>query len=109
MSISKVPPFRFALLPFNQTIGAKKQRTLSVQSCSRTLRVMDVRAENCGRLHQKVRFPAAPLMGRNFMTPGHPGRKGHECVRKIQTEKFMFVLFFFPEARKADREREISI
>ena len=39
---------------------------------SRTLRVMDARTENRGRPHQKVGFPAAPLMGRNFLTPGHP-------------------------------------
>ena len=26
-----------------------------------------------GRPHQKVRFPAAPVVGRNFLTPGHPG------------------------------------
>ena len=34
---------------------------------------MDVRSENCGRPHQKVRFPAAPVVGRNLLTPGHPG------------------------------------
>ena len=31
-----------------------------------TLRVMDVHAENRGRPHQKVRFPAAAVVGRNF-------------------------------------------
>ena len=34
---------------------------------------MDVRAENRGRPHQKVRFSAAPPMGRNFLTQGCPG------------------------------------
>ena len=36
------------------------------QSFATTLQVMDVRAENRGRPHQKVRFPAAPVVGRNF-------------------------------------------
>ena len=41
-------------------IGAKKStQTFFVQSFSTTLRVMDVCAENRGRPHQKVRFPAA--------------------------------------------------
>ena len=54
--------------------GQKKTtQTFFVQSFSTTLRVMDVRAENRGRPHQKVRFPAAPVVGRNFLTPGHPG------------------------------------
>ena len=30
-------------------------------------------SENRGRLHQKMRFPAAPVVERNFLTPGHPG------------------------------------
>ena len=34
---------------------------------------MDVRANNRGRPHQKVRFSAAPVMGRNFLTQGRPG------------------------------------
>ena len=58
----------------NPNLGAKKStQTFFVQSFSRTLRVMDVRAENRGRPHQKVRFPAAPVVGRNFLTPGHSG------------------------------------
>ena len=47
-------------------------RVLALEQFS-DLRVMDVRAENHGRPHQKVRFPAAPVVGRNFLTPGHPG------------------------------------
>ena len=59
---------------FLQSIGAKKStQTFFAQSFSTTLRVMDVRAENRGRPHQKVRFPAAPVVGRNFLTPGHSG------------------------------------
>ena len=34
---------------------------------------MDVRTENRGRPRQEVRFPAAPVVGRNFLTPGHRG------------------------------------
>ena len=57
-------------------VGAKKStQTFFVQSFSTTLRVMDVRAENRGRPHQKVRFSAAPVVGRNFLTPGHPGAR----------------------------------
>ena len=44
--------------------GNRKKQGLEGQGT--TLRVMDVRAENRGRPHQKVRFPAAPVMGRNF-------------------------------------------
>ena len=52
-------------------LGAKKStQTFFVQSFSKPLRVMDVRAENRGRPHQKVRFPAAPVVGRNFLTLG---------------------------------------
>ena len=52
-------------------LGAKKStQTFFVQSLSTTLRVMDVRAENRGRPHQKVRFPAAPVVGRNFWPLG---------------------------------------
>ena len=54
--------------------GAKKStQTFFVQSFSKTLRVMDVRAENRGRPQQKVRFSAAPVTGRNFLTQGRPG------------------------------------
>ena len=34
---------------------------------------MDVRAENRGRPHQEVRLSAAAVVGRNFLTQGHPG------------------------------------
>ena len=63
-------------------IGAKKAtQTLSAQSFSRSLGVMDVRAENRGRPHQKMRFSGAPMMGRNFLTqsgvaPANQTKKG---------------------------------
>ena len=39
---------------------------------------MDIRAENHGRPHRRMCFPAALVMGRNLLTPGHlpaPGKK----------------------------------
>ena len=57
---------------------------------------MDVRAKNRGRPHQKVHSPAAPVVGRNFLTPGHLGvRVGN--VRRNPDQKFMFMSFFLPE------------
>ena len=54
--------------------GPKNQRKLFLDKVfSRTPRVMDVRAENHVRPHQNVLFPAAPVVGRNFLTCGHPG------------------------------------
>ena len=44
-----------------------------VQSFSRTLWVMDVRAENHGHPHQKLRFSVALVMGRNILPNGRPG------------------------------------
>ena len=58
--------------------------------------VMDVRAENRGRPHQEVRFPAAPVVGRNFFDSWASGRKGQECPQKIRTKKFMFMLLCLP-------------
>ena len=57
---------------------------------------MDVRAENRGRPRPKVRFSAAPVMGKKPFDPGSSGRKGRECPREIRTKKFMFMLFFLP-------------
>ena len=62
--------------------GQKSRQTFFVQSFLRTLRVMDVRAENRGRPHQQMRFSAAPVMGRNFLTPGHPGVRVRNVRRK---------------------------
>ena len=68
---------------------AKSTQTFLVQNFSRTLRVMDVRAENRGRPHQKLRFFAAPVMGRNFLTQGHPSIRVRNVCGKC--------CFFFPE------------
>ena len=77
--------------------GQKSTQTFLVQSFSTTLRVMDVRAENRGRPHQKVRFPAALVVGEKLFDPWACGRKGQECPREIRAKKFMFMLFFFPD------------
>ena len=57
---------------------------------------MDVRAKNRGRPHPKVRFSAAPVMGRNFLTQGRPGVRVANCPREIRTlgcwKKFVFML-----------------
>ena len=94
-------------------LGAKKStQTFSVQSFSRTLRVMDVRAENPGRPHQKVGFPVlgcrqwgcnkwglkgclAALPGRPFspfFCLSHPVPEGVKGTWKIQKteEKGLF-------------------
>ena len=81
-------------------IGAKKStQTFSVRSFSKTVRVMDVRAENRGRPHQKVGFPAAPVMGRNFLTPGHPGVRVGNVRRKFGPKNVCLCCLFFPDKK----------
>ena len=58
---------------------------------------MDVRAKNCGRPHQKVRFSAAPVMGRNFLTQGRPGVRVRN-VRGKSGPKSLCLCCFFPES-----------
>ena len=58
---------------------------------------MDVRAENHGRPHQKVRFPAAPVVGRNFLTPGHPGVRVRNVREKSGPKSLCLCCFFFPD------------
>ena len=77
--------------------GQKINANFFVQSFSTTLRVMDVRAENRGRPHQKVRFPAAPVVGRNFLTPGHSGVRVRNVRRKSGPKSLCLCCFFFPE------------
>ena len=79
-------------------IGAKKStQTFFVQSSSATLRVMDVRAENRGRPDQKVRFPATPVVGRNFLTPGRSGVRVRNVRGKSGPKSLCLCCFFFPE------------
>ena len=68
-----------------------------VQSFSRTLLVMDVRAENRGRPRQKVHFSAALVMGRNFFNPGHPGIRVRNVRGKSGPKSVCLCCFFFPE------------
>ena len=92
----KCPPYH-VMLSF---LGPKKStQTFFVQSFSTTLRVMDVRAENRGRPHQKVRFPAAPVVGRNFLTPGHPGVRVRNVRAKSGPKSLCLCCFFFPDFR----------
>ena len=58
---------------------------------------MDVRAENRGRPHQKVRFSAAPVMGRNFLTQGRPGVRVRNVRGKSGPKSLCLCCFFFPE------------
>ena len=79
-------------------IGAKKStQTLFVQSFSKTLRVMDVRAKNRGRPHPKGRFSAAPVMGRNFLTQGRPGVRVGNVRGKSGPKSLCLCCFFFPD------------
>ena len=81
------------------SLGAKKStQTFFVQSFSKTLRVMDVRAENRGRLHQKVRFSAAPVMGWNFSTQGRPGVRVRNVRGKSGPKSLCLCCFLFPES-----------
>ena len=80
----------------SRPLGAKRStQTRFVQSFSRTLQVMDVCAENRGCPHQKVRFSAAQMMGRNFLIQGHPGVKVRN-VRGTSRPKNLCLCFFFP-------------
>ena len=47
----------------------------------------------------KDEFFCGPGDGEKLFDPRASGRKGQECPREIQTKKFMFMLFFFPELR----------
>ena len=58
---------------------------------------MDVRAENRGRPHQKVRFPAVPVVGRNFLTPGHSGVRVRNVRRKSGPKSLCLCCFFLPD------------
>ena len=62
---------------------------------------MDVRTKNCGRPHQKVRFPAAPVVERTFLTRGHPGLRVRNVRRRSgpETQKLhACVAFSIPDS-----------
>ena len=41
-------------------------------------------------------FPCGPVMGRNFLTPGHPGVRVRNVRRKFGPKNLCFMLFFLP-------------
>ena len=55
---------------------------------------MDVRTDNRGRPHQKVCFPVAPVVGRNFLTAGHSGTRVRNACR-IFGQKVCVLCSFF--------------
>ena len=71
-------------------------QTFSGQISWRTLQVMDARTINHERPHQKACCHAAPVLGSNFLTPGHPGvlgvrrrggvRKGCRCNSSLPSQ-----------------------
>ena len=67
-------------------IGATKSvQTLSVQSFSRTLRVMDVHAENRRRLTKKW-VCCGPSDGEKLLDPWASARKGQACPQKFGSQ-----------------------
>ena len=92
----------------NRNQGPKDQRKcFFYKVCSTTLRVMDVHTKNRGRPHQEMRFPAAPVVGRNFLAPGHPGARVRNVHGKSGPKGFCLCCFFFlrnlgfPEYRRS--------
>ena len=61
---------------------------------------MDIRAENRGRPHQKVRFSAAPVTGRNFLTLGRPGVRVRNVRGNPDQKIYVYAVFFFPECQE---------
>ena len=66
---------------------------------------MDVRTEKRRRPHQKVRFSAAAVMGRNFLTQGRPGVRIRNVCGKSGPKSLCLCCFFFPELNLAHRKR----
>ena len=76
----------------------KSTQTFSANSCSRTLRVMDVRAANRGRPHPQVVFSAVPVMGRNLLTQleGHASVRVRNVHAQSGPTSSCLCCFFFP-------------
>ena len=49
--------------------------------------------QNRGRPHQKVRFSAAPVMGRNFLTQGSSGHKGQVSAGNPDQKVYVYAAF----------------
>ena len=58
---------------------------------------MDVRTKNRGRPHQKACFPAAPVVGREMLTPGHPDERVRNVHREFGPKCLCLCCFFFPD------------
>ena len=54
---------------------------------------MDVRAKNRDRSHQEVGFPAAAVMGRNFLTPLHQSIRVKNVCWKFRPKVYVYVEF----------------
>ena len=66
----------------------------SVQTFSRTLRVEDVRAKkDRGHPRQEVGFPAAPVMGRSFLSPGHTAHGSGMSARDSDQNVYVYDVF----------------
>ena len=70
--------------------------------------IMDVHTENRGRPHQKVRFPAAPVVGRNFLTRGHSGVRVRNVRGKSGPKSLCLCCFFFPDTFPEIRRTKIG-
>ena len=57
---------------------------------------MDVHTENRGRPRQKVCFPVAPEMGKNFRPLGIWAQGSGMSTGRIRTNNFMLMLFVLP-------------
>ena len=73
---------------------------ITAKSFSTTLRVMDVRAEDRGRPHSKVAtLPAAPGVGRTFLTSGHPGVRVRNVRGKSGPQSLCLCWHHLPESQ----------
>ena len=77
--------------------GQKSMQTFFLQSFSRTLRVMDVRAKKSWTSAPRNAFFCGQGDGEKLFDPGASGRKGQECPRKIGPKSLCLCCFFFPE------------
>ena len=67
-------------------VGVKKSiQFCFIQSFSATFRVMDVRPENA--------FSCSPVVGRNFLTPGHPRVRVRNVRKKLGPKNWCLCRF----------------
>ena len=64
--------------------------------------------KNRGRPHQKVRFPAASVVGRNFLTPRHPGIRVRNVRGKSGPKSLCLCCFFFPDNFSATPQGQLN-